>query len=119
MASFAVKSRVKGAITLATVEAETREDAVMQTTAAAAEGEEVEVMDVKELPGGTSGGATGATGTARVAGPVAPGVKPTRAQLNDMTKEELLEVAEKEGAEGNQSWNKADIVDSIIKHQHR
>lgn len=64
MASFAVKSRTKGPITTATIEAASREDAISQTVVAGATGAEVEVMDVAEIPG-TSGGATGATGATR------------------------------------------------------
>lgn len=66
MTSFAVKSRTKGAVTTATIEATSREDAISQTVVAGATGAEVEVLDVKEIPG-TSAGATGATGATRSA----------------------------------------------------
>lgn len=72
-------------------------------------------------------GATGPTGSGpagRLAGPpmgpigsAAPDTRPTRAQLNEMSKDELVATAEAEGAEVNHSWTKADIVDAIMKHR--
>jgi hypothetical protein len=44
---------------------------------------------------------------------------PTRAQLNDMTKEELIAVAEAEQTEIHSNWNKGDIIDAIVKHRKR
>jgi hypothetical protein len=41
----------------------------------------------------------------------------TRAQLGEMTKEELLAVAEAEGAEVTASWTKPDLIDAIVKRK--
>ena len=60
--SFDVKSRITHPIEHTTVQATTREDAIAQMVAtAAADGDDIEVMDVQETLGGA--GATGATGT--------------------------------------------------------
>jgi hypothetical protein len=48
MPTYTVKSRKTGPIEFTTVDAATREQAIAQTVAAAAEGESVEVMDAKE-----------------------------------------------------------------------
>lgn len=40
-----------------------------------------------------------------------------RAQLNEMTKEELVEYADDHDIEVAASWPKADIVDAIVKHK--
>lgn len=66
MASFVVKARKKGPVTIVTVDAESRDDAIAKTVATAAEGEEIEVMDAKEADGASPPtGATGTTATAR------------------------------------------------------
>jgi len=65
MPSFYITARKISPLTPLTVDAETREAAVQQVVDSAAEGEAVEVTNVKELPPGTSGGATGATGASR------------------------------------------------------
>jgi hypothetical protein len=124
MPSYEVKSRVTHAATVETIEALHREDAVHQvvTNVTATPGDEVDVLTVTELPG-TSGGATGATGATGGAFDAfgtqahAPEDRVTRAQLNEMTKDELLAAAEREGAEVNHNWNKGDIVDAIVKHR--
>jgi hypothetical protein len=126
MPSYNVTSRVTHAATVATVEALHREDAVRQVVHAAEEGDEIEVSNVEELPG-TAGGATGATGgvfgfgasPGAVAGPTGGHeTRATRAQLNEMSKDELIAVADKEGAEINHNWNKSDIIDAIVKRKH-
>jgi hypothetical protein len=43
--------------------------------------------------------------------------KHTRAQLNEMTKDELMELADDEDVDVAASWSKADIVDAILKHK--
>jgi hypothetical protein len=43
--------------------------------------------------------------------------KKTRAQLNEMTKEELVDYADDHDIEVTASWSKADIVDAIAKGQ--
>jgi hypothetical protein len=43
--------------------------------------------------------------------------KMTRVQLNDMTKDELVEYADDHDIEVTASWPKADIVDAIVKHK--
>lgn len=65
MPDFIVRSRKTGAITDSTVTAESREEATVQVVKSVAEGESIEVMDVKEIPADTAGagGATGPTGT--------------------------------------------------------
>jgi hypothetical protein len=44
---------------------------------------------------------------------------PTRAPLNDMSKDELIAIAENEGAEIHTNWNKGDIIDAIVKQRRR
>jgi hypothetical protein len=127
MATFHVKFRVKHAAEITTVEAETREGAISQVINDATEGEgdEIEVLDAKMEPGTDgSAGVTGATGAAtRAAGPASAGPaalgtnKATRAQLNEMSKDELVATAAQEGAEVNHSWNKDAIVEAILKHR--
>lgn len=65
MPDFIVRSRKTGAITDSTVTAESREEATVQVVKSVAEGESIEVMDVKELPAAEAGptGATGTSGT--------------------------------------------------------
>ena len=65
MPDFIVRSRKTGATTDSTVTAESREEAIVQAVKSAAEGESIEVMDVKELPAAEAGptGATGTSGT--------------------------------------------------------
>jgi hypothetical protein len=119
MPSYEVKSRVTHAATVETIEALHREDAVHQvvTNVTATPGDEVDVLTVTELPG-TSGGGEGATGA--TGGMFGVGeTRSTKAQLNDMTKEELLSVAASEGAEVSEHWNKGDIIDAIVKHRKR
>jgi hypothetical protein len=60
-------------------------------------------------------GTTGASGASGAAAQTA--ARPTRTQLNEMTKDDLLAVAAAEGAEVNQGWVKADIVDAIIANR--
>jgi hypothetical protein len=48
MATYIVKSRKTGPITITSVDAEHREEAIAKTIEAVAEGESVEIMDVKE-----------------------------------------------------------------------
>jgi hypothetical protein len=48
MPTYTVKSRKTGPIEISTVDAATREQAIAQTVATAAEGESIEVMDAKE-----------------------------------------------------------------------
>jgi hypothetical protein len=117
MPSYEVKSRVTHAATVETIEALHREDAVHQVVAnaTATPGDEIDVLTVTELPG-TSGGATGATGATGGAFGVGE-TRSTKAQLNDMTKDELLSVAASEGAEVSEHWNKGDIIDAIVKHR--
>lgn len=62
MPDFIVRSRKTSAITDSTVTAESREEATVQVVKSVAEGESIEVMDVKELPADTAG-VTGPTGT--------------------------------------------------------
>jgi hypothetical protein len=71
MPDFVVKARKTSPEVITTVTALTREDAVLQVVQAAAEGEEIEVFDAKELPAGATGGAgaTGPTGTTGASGP--------------------------------------------------
>jgi hypothetical protein len=119
MPSYEVKSRVTHAATVETIEALHREDAVHQVVAnaTATPGDEIDVLTVTELPG-TSGGGEGATGA--TGGMFGVGeTRSTKAQLNDMTKEELLSVAASEGAEVSEHWNKGDIIDAIVKHRKR
>jgi len=56
---------------------------------------------------------------ARAAAPAAQSTEPkkTRAQLNEMTKEELVEYADDHDIDVTPSWPKADIVDAIVKHK--
>jgi hypothetical protein len=119
MPSYEVKSRVTHAATVETIEALHREDAVHQvvTNVTATPGDEVDVLTVTELPGTAGGGegVTGATGGMFGVGET----RSTKAQLNDMTKEELLSVAASEGAEVSEHWNKGDIIDAIVKHRKR
>jgi hypothetical protein len=115
MPSYEVKSRVTHAATVETIEALHREDAVHQVVNAADPGDEVDVLTVTELPGTAGGGegVTGATGGMFGVGET----RSTKAQLNDMTKDELLSVAASEGAEVSEHWNKGDIIDAIVKHR--
>lgn len=69
MPDYIIRSRKTGATTDSTVTAESREQAILQVAQSGGPGEEVEVMQVKEVPGtfagpGTTGttGGTGATG---------------------------------------------------------
>lgn len=60
MPDFIVRSRKTTPITDATVSANSREDAIAQVVATAAEGEEIEVMDAKEVvPAAEPVGGTG------------------------------------------------------------
>jgi hypothetical protein len=115
MPSYEVKSRVTHAATVETIEALHREDAVAQVVAnaTATPGDEIDVLTVTELPGTGGEGVTGATGGVFGVGET----RSTKAQLNDMTKEELLSVAASEGAEVSEHWNKGDIIDAIVKHR--
>jgi hypothetical protein len=115
MPSYEVKSRVTHAATVETIEALHREDAVHQVVAnaTATPGDEIDVLTVTELPGTAGEGVTGATGGVFGVGET----RSTKAQLNDMTKEELLSVAASEGAEVSEHWNKGDIIDAIVKHR--
>lgn len=126
MAVFTVRFRKAGPITDVVVEAPTRDVAIAGVVEDARNaGEEVEVFDCKEgensigpigPPGVT--GATGATGTMGLTNTThSAETKKTRAELNEMTKEELLEEAAAEGVEVSAHWNKADIVDAIVKHK--
>jgi hypothetical protein len=119
MPSYEVKSRVTHAATVETIEALHREDAVHQvvTNVTATPGDEVDVLTVTELPGTAGGGegVTGATGGVFGVGET----RSTKAQLNDMTKDELLSVAASEGAEASEHWNKGDIIDAIVTHRKR
>lgn len=115
MASFYVTARKTTPLTPLTIEAETREGAAAQVVAEAEEGATVEILEIREL-GPTevappTGGVTGATGSAML------DAKPSRAQLNEMTKDELLAVADKEDVDVNSSYTKAEIVDAIVKHK--
>jgi hypothetical protein len=75
MADFYVKSRKTSAIVQSIVTASTRENAIAATIAAATGGEEVEVLQVTELPAGMTGippgptGTTGPSGTTGGSGP--------------------------------------------------
>jgi hypothetical protein len=51
------------------------------------------------------------------AAPQQSSAKKTRAQLNEMTKEELVEYADDNDIDVTPSWSKADIVDAIAKHK--
>ena len=112
MKSFLVRRRVTHPVEDVTVEAATRDQAIAQVVANADEGDQIEVLDAKEMP--VEGGATGATGPT---GTTTTSSKHSRAELNEMSKEELLDVAEAQGVEVNAHWNKADIVDAIVKHK--
>ena len=67
--SFVIKSRTTSGIKEETVEAETREQAIMQTTEGVAEGEEIAILNVAELPPEGSGGVGGAGGPTGATGP--------------------------------------------------
>ena len=126
MTTFHYKARKNMAITTGTVDAPTREDAIAMIVGTAAPGEEIDVMQVQES-GPVGGGATGITGASGVSGasgaafghsgPAGGKAKATRAQLNEMTKEELISEAEAEGVDVNHSWTKADIVEAILHHK--
>jgi hypothetical protein len=111
MPSFVIRSRTTDEITETTVEAETREQAIDQTVTAGATGTQVEILSATEVIG--TGAAPGPTA---LAAEPAEGKK-SRAELNEMTKEELLAEAEAEGVEVSAHWNKAEIVDAIVKHK--
>ena len=123
MPTYSVTSRIKHAAETAEIEAETREHAIQAAIDAADEGDEVEVHTVVELPGPVGGdggeGGEGATGTTGGAFARAAPAGPTKAELNDMTKDELMAVASNEGVEVNHSHTKADIVDAIVAKRKR
>jgi len=147
MPSFYITAKKISALTPLTVDAFNRDEAIAMVVATAALGEEVQVSRCEEMgpgfeippvPTGTTGTTFG-TFTPALAGPVegpvgvptgAPAgrwggpagepvaeAKPNRAQLNEMSKDELLAVADRWGVDVNHSWNKADIVDAIVKHK--
>jgi len=116
MLTFIVRSRKTGPIVDGAVTATTREEAIEQCLARASEGETIEIMDVQEVPAERLGEYPGVTGVTGVTG-TATTSRLNRAQLNEMTKEELLEEADRVGAEVSASWTKAEIIDAIVKHK--
>ena len=62
MPTFIVKSRTTSGITETSIDATDREKAIVTMRAAAAPGEELEVLNVTELPAAGATGATGASG---------------------------------------------------------
>lgn len=64
MPSYNITARKTSPITPVTLTAVSREEAIQQVIKTAAPGEEIEVLQVLEVPG-SGAGATGATGPAR------------------------------------------------------
>jgi hypothetical protein len=74
MPTFLLKVRKTLADAIVSVDASTREEAILQIVKSAGEGEFVEVSDSEELPTGTTGpsgttGVTGVTGATSASGP--------------------------------------------------
>jgi hypothetical protein len=71
MPTFLLKVRKTLADEIVSVDAPTREEAILQVVKSAGEGESVEVSDSEELPAGTTGpsGTTGTTGATGASGP--------------------------------------------------
>jgi hypothetical protein len=142
MPSYLVRSRTTGPILETVVEASSRDAAIAQVvhgeagpvgatgttgatgasgaamaaTGPTGPGPEVEVLGADEI----TAGPTGTAGQRQLAGNPHAGAaatKKSRAELNEMTKEELLEEAEEEGVTVHANWNKADIIDAIVKHK--
>ena len=100
------------------MEAEDEEDQQVapKTYAEYAERTYPEVKDEEPAPGAPGAPATQSAAKPHSA-PAQASAKPSRAQLNEMTKEQLIEYADDHDIEVMHSWSKGDIVDAIAKHK--